>query len=909
MDSGPQDSRMEEGGGIKEDRQSSLQEDAGVSGNSAGMPQSADEGKFDLRQFVNSTSRWPMQEDDKVLAGPSQSASGAGDDSGLGQRKEKEVLELCDLPGQMVRSVYNGGALLAILGVIQAIMLWMLEKTAVFTPRAVDFACRFTAVHLPVLCGALRDWTTNSAPRIVSQTWHVLYVSIPQHVGQAYHTVMTIWIPAAVLWSRWLWCRLLVALSWGLVRLRQLAVVRSVLSHSLGLLCLNLHRCYNYLVVKFRSRFPDAFERMVGLAGAFERTCVPAVNNARSRLSASVRSAWKAVLTAIMVAAAAVSGLMYKVKVATLGGSQVDSAGTGSEQSQSASGGSRGTTDGSRLESVVSLVATCGRDFRDGSFRLRCVSPLKHRLRRLTPRSSFIAILVLFVAGFVVTTVVVFNGGRVGLTIRAREKPRPVDWFEYLRASRRPRLEGEEPDPNANDNDEESEEYMDWKERELAEGIRWRKKKLKHKKKNNKTQWEIGDVGWKQVSDVIGLMAKKTDTNATAKPVVHKKILMSQIELLRDAMMDEKSRLPVLEKPPTCVGDIRNGEVEDILCIPRPKFLSHVKNPCWYVGPKTSEDAIPELKCLPYFHILGCAKSGTTDLWNRLMSHPHVISNDGLLHKEALWWSWQRYGIMGYKQRHIMTFEDYVDLFQDAARQIRASMESETLHQQILITGEASPPDFWDFRGWTNITQNRNSNTPIIATPHLMRHIYPDPKFILMFREPIDRLYSDYFFVGGGLTSDDFHNDVLATIDILAKCVKSHGLQRCFYDRTIYAKLPVRLPFSCYSLYMQEWLQVFPRENFLLLKLEEYKNDLEGTLKSVMEFLGLGPLKEAQLELIAEEERSRVTAQRKLAGPMQNATREILHQLLDPCTKAFAKMVGMDKFDWSNSTAFGANLS
>ncbi|GFS14112.1 carbohydrate sulfotransferase 15 [Elysia marginata] len=99
---------------------------------------------------------------------------------------------------------------------------------------------------------------------------------------------------------------------------------------------------------------------------------------------------------------------------------------------------------------------------------------------------------------------------------------------------------------------------------------------------------------------------------------------------------------------------------------------------------------------------------------------------------------------------------------------------------------------------------------------------------------------------------------------------------------------------------MQEWLQVFPRENFLLLKLEEYKNDLEGTLKSVMEFLGLGPLKEAQLEQIAEEERSRVTAQRKLAGPMQNATLDILHQLLDPCTRAFAKMVNMDKFNWDS---------
>ena len=64
-----------------------------------------------------------------------------------------------------------------------------------------------------------------------------------------------------------------------------------------------------------------------------------------------------------------------------------------------------------------------------------------------------------------------------------------------------------------------------------------------------------------------------------------------------------------------------------------------------------------------------------------------------------------------------------------------------------------------------------------------------------------------------------------------------------------------------------------------------------------------GPLKEAQLEQIAEEERSRVTAQRKLAGPMQNATLDILHQLLDPCSKAFAKMVGMDKFNWDSPSS------
>ena len=41
---------------------------------------------------------------------------------------------------------------------------------------------------------------------------------------------------------------------------------------------------------------------------------------------------------------------------------------------------------------------------------------------------------------------------------------------------------------------------------------------------------------------------------------------------------------------------------------------------------------------------MGVGKSGTTDLWNRIIGHPHVVTNTGLLRKEALWWAWGRYG-------------------------------------------------------------------------------------------------------------------------------------------------------------------------------------------------------------------------------------------------------------------------
>ena len=47
--------------------------------------------------------------------------------------------------------------------------------------------------------------------------------------------------------------------------------------------------------------------------------------------------------------------------------------------------------------------------------------------------------------------------------------------------------------------------------------------------------------------------------------------------------------------------------------------------------------------------------------------------------------------------------------------------------------------DFWDYRGWPLIPQNEGLEEPVITTPHLMKHIYPDPKFILIFRNPVDR--------------------------------------------------------------------------------------------------------------------------------------------------------------------------
>ena len=72
----------------------------------------------------------------------------------------------------------------------------------------------------------------------------------------------------------------------------------------------------------------------------------------------------------------------------------------------------------------------------------------------------------------------------------------------------------------------------------------------------------------------------------------------------------------------------------------RPNYLALYKNPCfvdWSVD-------LQRLRCLPYFHVLGVDKSGTTDLHSRIAQHPHVLLNSGGLGKETYYWCWLKYG-------------------------------------------------------------------------------------------------------------------------------------------------------------------------------------------------------------------------------------------------------------------------
>ncbi|KAK3600483.1 hypothetical protein CHS0354_023582, partial [Potamilus streckersoni] len=212
-------------------------------------------------------------------------------------------------------------------------------------------------------------------------------------------------------------------------------------------------------------------------------------------------------------------------------------------------------------------------------------------------------------------------------------------------------------------------------------------------------------------------------------------------------------------------------------------FLKNYRNPCYYENNST-------LRCLPYFQIFGVCKSGTSDLFKRMLKHPQIVPNNGILKKETWFWTWKRHG-----------------------------------------NGHGDPMDFWDQASWRDIPQNdQNADEPVYTDIHVSRHLNPNLKLILLLRDPVERLFSSYLHSSFGSTADEFHKDVLLSLDLLRNCTRNRTMRACLYTPAILGSLRTPISGCFYSLHLKEWLKAFPRKQMFITRTEDFGKDILGTL-------------------------------------------------------------------------------
>lgn len=187
------------------------------------------------------------------------------------------------------------------------------------------------------------------------------------------------------------------------------------------------------------------------------------------------------------------------------------------------------------------------------------------------------------------------------------------------------------------------------------------------------------------------------------------------------------------------------------------------------------------VKKLPDYLIIGVQKGGTTSFYDHLVRHPQVARA---------------------KMKEIYYFNKH---FQKGVAWYRSQFPSLEGEQNHLVTGEATPNYIDD---------------PIV--PARVFKTMPNVKLIVLLRHPADRAYSQFQM---GVRMGKYRKGEFA--GLIQKEMKGQDTEARFLDRSLYAK------------HLQRWLRLFPNEQMLILKSEDFFAYPSQVYRKVLAFLNL----------------------------------------------------------------------
>lgn len=329
----------------------------------------------------------------------------------------------------------------------------------------------------------------------------------------------------------------------------------------------------------------------------------------------------------------------------------------------------------------------------------------------------------------------------------------------------------------------------------------------------------------------------------------------------------------------------------DLMREPRLEFDPNFKNPCWMKN--------NVLHCLPYMLLIGVKKCGTTYLISNIQKHPD-FARPGF--NEAHWFAHKRFnGKTG--------IESYAHMFSKAAATIvykSVRLPNGNISNNRLITGEKSPSNLnlnlhWK---WT-----ANLQEPQYVNLDHIHHFMPSVKIIVLFRDPVDRLYSDYYHEYGTLMRthhpdpEEFHRIVKQSLPLYEKCFQERSVRSCVYDGDITEPSRFQIQLGIYYIYWNELLRVFPRNNIHVLQYEELRTDFRRSLKAIFKFLDIEKLSDHDMALygITSNNNKKTTKQKR--RPMLEETATMLNTFYQRFNKIMAIISGDDTFLYKRNSS------
>jgi len=260
------------------------------------------------------------------------------------------------------------------------------------------------------------------------------------------------------------------------------------------------------------------------------------------------------------------------------------------------------------------------------------------------------------------------------------------------------------------------------------------------------------------------------------------------------------------------------------------------------------------LHVLPDYLILGAQKSGTNSLYWYLLQHPSV---DPAITKEIRFFDkYYDRGLNWYSVCFPFKFHKFF---------------AKNLQGKNFITGEAT---------------ERYLDHPL--SPQRVKKNLPNAKFIILLRNPIDRAYSHYnmrFNARKEILSfeDAIEQEIERTQGEFKKMQNDENyysrdyFHHSYLDRGIYVKK------------IKRWMDVFPKEQFLIIQSEEFLKHKSEFYNNVLKFLNLTPWELSDYKEIGLA---------KYKQPkMREDTRKKLVEFFKPHNKKLYEFLGRN-FDW-----------
>ncbi|MFI5171738.1 MAG: sulfotransferase family protein [Chitinophagales bacterium] len=220
----------------------------------------------------------------------------------------------------------------------------------------------------------------------------------------------------------------------------------------------------------------------------------------------------------------------------------------------------------------------------------------------------------------------------------------------------------------------------------------------------------------------------------------------------------------------------------------------------------------------PTFLIVGAVKAGTTSLHEYLQMHPEIFMSPI---KETNFFS-----------DADMLFEHFnVDYKQDVSLNVEKYLKG-PMDKKVHIAHVRSWDDyqklFRDVKNEKAIGEVSNSYLFLPSAPASIKNKLPEAKIIMVLRDPVERLYSQYLMnlKLGKITEKDLLKEIRADQE---KRIKGWGVSHLY------------LEVGKYYEQVKRYFDTFPAAQIKIILFDDFKKDAPAVMKDIFQFLNVDP--------------------------------------------------------------------